>query len=183
MEYKKCILHNDWNLCAKTMYDCADILSESHGNFNFTPPTLTPKAPETVPILFTAAENRANKNLCYLSAHLSRNLCENLCFSADFSYDLDENYETNRTKMIENIAATDIVTDNTYNQQKNMQCKEICMIAADMEVKEDCPFEKRCPDGCPCPGYKASLTEFLKECRLSPNILANLKVYERCSRL
>jgi len=26
--------------------------------------------------------------------------------------------------------------------------------ASDMLVEEDCPFQKQCPNGCQCPGYK-----------------------------
>ena len=85
--------------------------------------------------------------MCLLTAHLSKNLCENLCFESDFSYADDRFKYTPESKEIDS-------SWKSYNHQENKECLDICMVAADMEVKEDCPFESRCPDGCPCPGYK-----------------------------
>ena len=120
--------------------------NENYGSFNFiTPPTIQ-KCSDTEQSLsvFSHAQNKANENICLLTAHLSNNICENLCFSSDFSYDLDANYEL----LANNRNAP------TYNHQKNKECKSICKFASDMQVEEDCPFQKRCPNGCPCPGYK-----------------------------
>jgi len=120
--------------------------NENYGSFNFiTPPTIQ-KCSDTEQSLsfFSHAQNKANENICLLTAHLSNNICENLCFSSDFSYDLDANYEL----LANNVAAP------AYNHQKNKECKSICKFASDMQVEEDCPFQKRCPNGCPCPGYK-----------------------------
>ena len=133
----------DWNLCASSMYDCGNMENENYGSFNFiTPPTIQ-KCSDTEQSLsvFSHAQNKANENICLLTAHLSNNICENLCFSSDFSYDLDANYEL----LANNVAAP------AYNHQKNKECKSICKFASDMQVEEDCPFQKRCPNGCPCP--------------------------------
>ena len=145
LEYKKCISEFDWNLCASSMYDCGDMENENYGSFNFTLPQKITKFSNVEKSLavFSHVQNKANENLCLYTVHVTNNICENLCFSSDFSYDSDENYEF--------IAADRL---SRYNHQKNAECKSICMLASDLEVKEDCPFHKRCPNGCPCPGYK-----------------------------
>jgi hypothetical protein len=97
--------------------------------------------------VFSDAQNKANENLCLFTAHVSNNICENLCFSSDFSYDSDENYKF--------IGKEEIKWDKLpvrYNHQKNKECKNICLLASDLEIEEDCPLHKRCPSGCPCPG-------------------------------
>jgi len=150
LEYKKCISEFDWNLCASSMYDCGDMENENYGSFIFTLPQKIPKFSDIEQSLavFSSAQNKANENLCLLTAHVSNNICENLCFSSDFSYYPDKNYKS--------IAADENSgwLDLRYNQQKNAECKNICMLASDLEVEEDCPLHKRCPNGCPCPGYK-----------------------------
>ena len=101
--------------------------------------------------VFSDAQNKANENLCLFTAHVSNNICENLCFSSDFSYESDENYKF--------IGKEEIKWDKVpvrYNHQKNKECKNICLLASDLEIEEDCPLHKRCPSGCPCPGYKCS---------------------------
>ena len=105
--------------------------------------------------VFSDAQNKANENLCLFTAHVSNNICENLCFSSDFSYDSDENYEFigNEDKGLSYYPIR-------YNHQKNKECKSICLLASDLETEEDCPFHKRCPSGCPCPGYKCSKDVF-----------------------
>ena len=107
---------------------------------------------ETSLVVFSDAQNKANENLCLFTAHVSNNICENLCFSSDFSYDSDENY-----KFIDKRKHFDRLW---YNHQKNKECKNICLLASDLEIEEDCPFRKRCPGGCPCPGYKCSKDVF-----------------------
>jgi len=148
LEYKKCIIDYDWNICASSMYDCANPTTEGFGYFNFTAPEKKQQMKEVILETYSMAESRANANLCHFNAHLSKNLCTNVCYDGDFSHDFDENYEVNRTKnMMETMIA------QTYNQEKNSECNSICMLAADIDVKDDCPLEKRCPFGCPCPGY------------------------------
>ena len=148
LKYKKCIVEYDWNLCASSMYDCANPKTEGFGYFNFTAPEKKNEIQEVILETYSMAENKANANLCHFNAHLSKNLCTNLCYSADFSYHVDENFEVNRTKdMLVNPVG------ENYNQEMNSECNNICMLAADIDVKDDCPFEKRCPHGCPCPGY------------------------------
>ena len=137
-EYKKCSSDFDWNLCASSMYDCGDIESDNYGRFIFTAPQknqISSNSEQSLAV-FSNSQNKANENLCLFTAHVSNNICENLCFSSDFSYDPDEN------------------NDSIYNHQKNAECKNICISASDLEIKEDCPLQKRCPNGCPCPGYK-----------------------------
>jgi len=138
LEYKKCISEFDWNLCASSMYDCGDMENENYGSFIFTAPQKdqTPSNTEQSLVVFSNSQNKANENLCLFTAHVSNNICENLCFSSDFSYDPDEN------------------EDLIYNHQKDAECKSICISASDLEIEEDCPLRKRCPNGCPCPGYK-----------------------------
>ncbi|CBY13686.1 unnamed protein product [Oikopleura dioica] len=146
-EYKKCISEFDWNLCASSMYDCGDMENENYGRFNFTAPQKIQdflKVEQSLSV-FSSAQNRANENICLFTAHISSNICENLCFSSDFSYDPDEEHK---------FYATEESSELRYNHEKNAECKSICMLASDLEVEEDCPFHNRCPNGCPCPGYK-----------------------------
>jgi len=151
-EYKKCASEFDWNLCASSMYDCGDIEKENYGSFIFTAPEKIQVSSDVEQSLtvFSYAQNEANENLCLFTAHVSNNICENLCFSSDFSYHPDKDYKF--------VAADEYSgwIDFQYNQQKNAECKNICMLASDLEVEEDCPFHKRCPNGCPCPGYKCA---------------------------
>ena len=143
-EYKKCTSEIDWNLCASSMYDCGNMENENYGLFNISAPEKMQDFSVTEqPIIYSSAQNKANENLCLYTAHISNNICENLCFSSDFSYDFDENYKI-------------IAPGNRYDHQKNAECKNICILASDMEVEDDCPLHKRCPNGCPCPGYKCS---------------------------
>ena len=141
-------------ICATSMYDCGDIENENYGSFIFTSPEKISESHDVENILriFSHAQNEANHNVCLYTARVSNNICENLCFAADFSYDSDENFEfiAPEFKMTSGRKRT------RYNHQRNAECKSICMLASDMEVQEDCPFQRRCPNGCPCPGYKCS---------------------------
>ena len=152
-EYKKCALEFDWNLCASSMYDCGNIEDDNYSKFIFTPPLKianSSNVEKSLPV-FSDSQNKANENLCLFTAHVSNNICENLCFSSDFSYDSDDNYEFIHKKDKELDQAS-----TWYNHEKNMECKSICLLASDLEIEEDCPLHKRCPRGCPCPGYKCS---------------------------
>ena len=153
-EYKKCTSEFNWNLCATSMYDCGDIENENYGSFIFTSPEKLPKSHdvENISKSFSYAQNEANENVCLYTARVSNNICENLCFAADFSYDSDVNFKFTAPE----LRMTSGIKRTRYNHQKNAECKSICMLASDLEVKEDCPFHKRCPHGCPCPGYKCA---------------------------
>ena len=131
------------------MYDCGDMENENYGIFVFTLPQKLPESKKVEQSLsvFSSAQNKANENLCLLTAHVSNNICENLCFVSDFSYDPDEEYKFNTSDKYG-------YDKLHYNQKKNEECKNICMLASDLEVEEDCPFRERCPNGCPCLGYK-----------------------------
>jgi len=155
-EYKKCSLELDWNLCASSMYNCGNIEDDNYSKFIFTPSQKVANSSNVEKSLdFSNAQNKANENLCLFTAHVSNNICENLCFSSDFSYDSDENYEFigNEDKGLDYVPIR-------YNHLKNEECKSICLLASDLEIEEDCPFRKRCPRGCPCPGYKCSQDVF-----------------------
>ena len=130
------------------MYDCGNFESENYGIFNFTLPQKieNPSRVESV-ALFSAAQSKANENLCLFSVNVDKSICENLCFSSDFSYDLDENFEFTPKDEIESFATK-------YDQQKNKECKSICLLASDLKIKQDCPFHKNCPNGCPCSSFK-----------------------------
>ena len=135
------------------MYHCGNINDDNYSKFIFTPPQKISNSStvEKSLVFFSDAQNKANENLCLFTAHVSNNICENLCFSADFSYDSDENYKfvVNEHKELYQVPIW-------YNHQKNKECKSICLLASDLEIEEDCPLHKRCPNGCPCPGYKCS---------------------------
>ena len=165
-EYKKCALEFDWNLCASSMYNCGNIDDDNYSKFIFSPAQKIAKSSNISKSLavFSDAQNKANENLCLLTANISKNICENLCFSSDFSYDSDENYK---------FVAEQDEDPIRYNHQKNAECKNICLLASDLEFEEDCPFHKRCPRGCPCPGYKCSTDFFdydLAGVRLRSNV-------------
>jgi hypothetical protein len=155
-EYKKCALELDWNLCASSMYNCGNIEDDNYSKFIFTPQKIANSSNvEKSLAVFSEAQNKANENLCLFTAQVSNNICENLCFSSDFSYDTDENYTFigNEDKGLNYVPIQ-------YNHLKNDECKSICLLASDLEIEEDCPFHKRCPRGCPCPGYKCSKDVF-----------------------
>ena len=147
-EYKNCTSEFDWNLCATSMYDCGNFESENYGNFNFTLPQKIVNSSRVKSVaVFSAAQSKANENLCLFSVRVDKSICENLCFSSDFSYDLDENFEFAPKD-------TEFYVENKYDQQKNKECKSICMLASDLKIEEDCPFHKNCPNGCPCSSFK-----------------------------
>ena len=135
------------------MYHCGNINDDNYSKFIFTPPQKISNSStvEKSLVFYSDAQNKANENLCLFTAHVSNNICENLCFSADFSYDSDENYKfvVNEHKELSEVPIW-------FNHQKNKECKSICLLASDLEIEEDCPLHKRCPNGCPCPGYKCS---------------------------
>jgi len=156
-EYKKCSLEFDWNVCASSMYNCGNVEDDNYSKFIFTAPQKIANVSnvETALAVYSDAQNKANENLCLFTAHVSINICENLCFSSDFSYDSDGNYE-----FILMEKNTDDFYSIRYNQQKNKECKSICLLASDLEIEEDCPLHNRCPNGCPCPGFKCSKDVF-----------------------
>lgn len=131
------------------MYNCADNSNINYGNFTFPDQPAKLKPHKIIQKPFDTSKNAANRNMCLLTAHLSQNLCENLCFDSGFSYSDDRFKYSPESETWENAR-------KPYNHLENSECMNICMVAADMEVKEDCPFESRCPDGCPCPGYKCN---------------------------
>ena len=135
------------------MYDCGNIEDDNYSKFIFTLPQKIANFSNVTKSLaaFSDAQNKANENLCLFTAHVSNNICENLCFSSDFSYDSDKNY-----KFIANEGKELSEVPIRYNHQKNKECKSICLLASDLEIEEDCPLHTRCPNGCPCPGYKCS---------------------------
>ena len=137
------------------MYNCGNIEDDNYSKFILTPSQTIANSSNVEKSFFSEAQNKANENLCLFTAHVSNNRCENLCFSSDFSYDSDENYKFigNEDKGLNDAPLW-------YNHEKNKECKSICLLASDLEIEEDCPFRKRCPRGCPCPGYKCSKDVF-----------------------
>ena len=170
-EFKICIVDKDWNACAAAMYNCGDISQDRYGFFDF-PASLTkitPRLPEREN--FTNIENIANRKTCLYTSGFSRSLCENLCFAGDFSNHIDQHFvKPNQFTMdlpapgpAANIMLTSLSPYNTgflnsdvsnYDHTRNTQCVNICKMASDLQSSDDCPYESRCPDGCPCPGYK-----------------------------
>jgi hypothetical protein len=150
-EYKNCTSNFDWNLCATSMYDCGNFESENYGNFNFTLPHKIENSSRVESVaVFSAAQSKANENLCLFSVNVDKSICENLCFSSDFSYDLDENFEFTPKD-------TTFWSGYKYDQQKNKECRSICMLASNLKIEEDCPFHKNCPNGCPCSSFKCKI--------------------------
>jgi hypothetical protein len=148
-QYKNCTSEFDWNLCATSMFDCGNFDSENYGIFNFTLPQKIENSSRVESVaVFSAAQSKANENLCLFSVNVDKSICENLCFSSDFSYDLDENFEfTHKYTM-------GLWDENKYDQQKNKECRSICLLASNLIIEEDCPFHKNCPNGCPCSSFK-----------------------------
>jgi hypothetical protein len=130
------------------MYDCGNFESENYGNFNFTLPHKIENSSRVESVaVFSAAQSKANENLCLFSVHVDKSICENLCFSSDFSYDLDENFQFAPKDEIQSLG-------NKYNQQKNKECRSICLLASNLIIEPDCPFHRNCPNGCPCSSFK-----------------------------
>jgi hypothetical protein len=148
-QYKNCTSEFDWNLCATSMFDCGNFDSENYGIFNFTLPQKIENSSRVESVaVFSEAQSKANENLCLFSVNVDKSICENLCFSSDFSYDLDEYYE---------FAPKDSIYEfdkRKYDQEKNKECKSICLLASNLKIEEDCPFHKNCPNGCPCSSFK-----------------------------
>ena len=151
-KYKKCIQNYEYNSCSNSLYNCASLSSDDFGIFNFPEKINLPKQRnKAVKEIFTAEENELNRNLCFQTAGLSRNLCENLCFQSLFSYYEDQRYLNEVYDPAANIGPSEVPT---YNHTKNFECMELCKYASGIQDSDDCPLEKRCPEGCPCKGYK-----------------------------
>ena len=147
-QYKNCTSEFDWNLCATSMFDCGNFDSENYGIFNFTQPQKIENSSRVESVaVFSEAQSKANENLCLFSVNVDKSICENLCFSSDFSYDLDENFQFAPKDEIQSLG-------NKYNQQKNKECRSICLLASNLIIEPDCPFHRNCPNGCPCSSFK-----------------------------
>ena len=59
-------------------------------------------------------------------------------------------------KLCEVLCRNDSLEDNN-------ECREICRIASDLSDSNDCPFEKECPEGCPCPKYECKKNSYPAE--------------------
>lgn len=152
LEYKKCIKSFPLQLCSTALRSCGSLSSDNFGNFVFPTNDLTLMdiiAPQ--PEKFTDKENVLNRNICSQTAGLSKNLCENLCYTTRFSIFEDQKFKDSLN--VENPYPF-YSREFTYNHTKNIECIGICKYAAGIEDKEDCPYGKRCPQGCPCVGYK-----------------------------
>ena len=123
LKYKQCIKSHKFAECAASLYNCGDVGSIDYRVFR------SPKIMQEVSVRptlvenFSATDNQANRNMCIFNAKNDEKLCRVLC-----------------------------KTDSFGVQMEN-ECREICRIASDLSAFDDCPFEKNCPSGCPCPKY------------------------------
>ena len=124
LQFKKCIKSDQFDECAASLYNCGDVGSSDYRVFRM------PKVMEEVSVMlsipesFSANDNQANRNMCIFNAKNDDKLCQILC-----------------------------QTDSFDNQMKS-ECLGICRIASELSIFNDCPFEKNCERGCPCPKYE-----------------------------
>ena len=64
LEYKKCAIDFDWNLCASSMFNCGNIEDDNYSKFIFTPPQKIANSSNVEKSLafFSDAQNKANEN-------------------------------------------------------------------------------------------------------------------------
>ncbi|CAG5077446.1 Oidioi.mRNA.OKI2018_I69.PAR.g8717.t1.cds [Oikopleura dioica] len=156
-EFKTCIQNFEYNSCLNPLYNCASLSHDDYGSFHFPEKMAELNFPASdEKEIFTDEENELNRNLCFQTAGLSRNLCENLCFESQFSFIEDEKFIEAMNKPPEEYHWQVDEKSATYNHSKNFECMEICKYAAGIQERDDCPQEKRCPNGCPCKGYKCT---------------------------
>jgi len=123
LEFKKCIDLHEFGPCAASLYNCGDVGSIDYRVFRMPKVVQEVSVRPTLAEHFSANDNQANRNMCIFNAKNDEKLCRVLCKT------------------------------DSFDVQMENECREICAIASDLSAFDDCPFEKNCPSGCPCPKY------------------------------
>ena len=121
--YKQC-------LQTDTMETCAFLMEECKETKQFRKPEpikkVTPKKQK--PLRFNKKDNQVNLRRCKKKKFYDAAICRHLCSSS-------------------------IILTSKRSSTSN-SCEEICFeLTRSSESGEICPFQKYCPDGCPCKNY------------------------------
>ena len=87
LKFKTCITKFEFSSCARALYNCGDVESDSYRRFIFPSANYRVKFARKIEQNYTMAENIANKNMCKFYVTRDKKMYEALCKQRDETFD------------------------------------------------------------------------------------------------